>query len=155
MAFYRKAPPPSSPRPTREPFNRAMWLERYTLRREAEFVEKGATELLDIQSLISPRYRGKNNMTYESCVTAMYAKKAGGEMWKDWHEAQDARLSTREFAMTHRVAPRANMPLLRIAHSPRAQSARGAREGEEYAQEKRTQTRSDALIASTTPASFC
>ena len=122
---------PHTPRLTREPFNRAMWLERYTLRREAEFVEKGATELMGIERLISPRYRGKNNMTYESCVTAMYAKKAGGEMWKDWNEAQDARLTTKEFAMTHRVAPRANMPLLRIAHSPRAQSARGARGDED------------------------
>ena len=112
--------PPTSNRP---PFDRTMWLERARLKREAEYVEHRMTELMGMTSLLSPRYRGKEKLSYEAALSAAVAKREGGEHWREWLEAQEANLTTREFSH-HRPAPRVAQPLLWLAQTSRPQSAR-------------------------------
>lgn len=94
------------------------------MRREAEFVETRMTsDLLGLRELMSPRYREKNRLTYEAALAASYARREGGELWKDWRDAQEANFTTREFAF-HRPAPKTAQPLLWLAQTTRPHSAR-------------------------------
>ena len=91
--------------PSRHPraiMDREAWLERSRLRRESEWREKNATELL----AISPRHaKHINRMTFEEQLVAVMAAKLGGSVWNDWRRAHPPPPSPRPSAPTHRRPP--------------------------------------------------
>ena len=69
--------PPVRPQSARQPFDRAMWLERTRCAREAEFVQSNLHELQKVMPLMSPRHR-QLRMRYDTALAAKHAMTAGG-----------------------------------------------------------------------------
>ena len=114
---------PARPQSARQPFDRAMWLERYRVNREAEYASRNFKELLLVSPLMSPRHRPTNLATsYEHTVAAMHATRKGGATFFNWqlaHQLGDPQKFTR------RETPK--VPLLRLSTQQRAQSAKSPR----------------------------